>query len=248
VTEDIGGVPDVAAAGALRAGWVHVWLVGLDVDAASESRLGASLDTDERARAARFHFARDTRRFVVARAALRAILGAYLGEAPASLRFTYGERGKPALGGSAAALAFNLSHSADLAAIAVGWERQLGIDVECRRPLPDLDALAARSFAPAEVTALRALPAGERQAAFYRCWTRKEAFIKATGLGLAQPLHAFTVSLAAGEPARLLTIDGEPATAGRWTLHDVETPASHAGALVVEGVPRGIAVRAWPRA
>ena len=229
----------------LRAGDVDVWYVDLAVDAGTVVRLAAGLAEDERARAARFRIERDARRFVVARSALRAVLGGYLGAAPGGLAFSYGAHGKPALGGGHASLDFNVSHSGEVAVVAAGWRRAIGVDVEQWRPLPDLPVLAARVFAPSELTALDALAEAERPAAFFRCWTRKEAFIKATGRGLAEPLDGFAVSLAADEPARFLDIAGDPDALARWTLYDLRLPAGYAGALVVEGAAGALRVRAW---
>jgi len=231
---------DVTGLKALRAGDVHVWYVDLAVAAGAVRRLVACLSEDERARASRFKFDRDARRFMVARSALRTLLGGYLGLTPGAVTFTYQAHGKPALDGVHAALGFNLSHSGDVAVIAAGWDRAVGVDLELRRPLPDLAALAARSFALRERAVLDALPETERPAAFFRCWTRKEAFIKATGLGLAQPLDGFAVSLAPDEPARFLDIEGDPVALARWTLHDLQPPDGYAGALVVEGAVRAV--------
>ncbi len=246
------GSPKIAVAvpplEALRTGEAHVWYVDLAVETETQRRLTAGLSEDERTRAARFVFARDCRRFVVARSALRALLAEYLDVPAAALRFAYGPHGKPALDGNQAALGFNLSHSGEVAVVAMGWERALGIDVEQWRPLPDLAALAARSFAPRERAVLDALPASEQPAAFFRCWTRKEAFIKATGEGLAHPLDAFTVSLGPGEPARFLDIDGDPAALARWTLHELRPPARYSGALVVEGPARAVSGHWWSAA
>jgi 4'-phosphopantetheinyl transferase len=233
------------AQAALRAGGVHVWYVDLAV-AGPLGAYSATLSDDERARAARFVFERDARRFVVARSALRTILGGYLGLEPGHLTFSYGAYGKPALDGDSAGLTFNLSHSGEVAVVAAGWGRALGVDVEQWRPLPDLAALAARSFAPRERAALDALPERERPPAFFRCWTRKEAFIKATGEGLAHALEAFVVTLTADEPARFLDIDGDPAALARWTLHDLQPPSGYAGALVTEGPVRTVQARPWP--
>lgn len=215
------------------------------MDPPTATALARTLTADEQARAARFVFERDARRFVVAHSALRAVLAGYLDVAPRALAFTQGAHGKPGLAGPDDGVSFNLSHSGEVAAVAVGWRRVLGVDVEQERPLPDRDALAARSFAPREQAALAALPEAERHAAFFRCWTRKEAFIKATGLGLAQPLEGFVVTLGPDEPARFLAIEGDPAELGRWTLHALHPPAGYAGALVVEGAPRAVAARAW---
>jgi 4'-phosphopantetheinyl transferase len=234
---------DADALQGLRAGDVDVWYVDLAVDAATVAQLAAGLTQDERARAGRFPSERDARRFVVTRGAVRAVLGRYLGVTPRDLAFVYGAHGKPALDGAHAPLGFNVSHSGDVAVVAAGWQRAVGVDVEAWRPLPDLAALAARVFAPAERAVLEALAPIDRPAAFFRCWTRKEAFIKATGQGLAQPLDGFIVSL--GEPARFLDIGGDAAALARWTLHDLHPREGYAGALVVERAARAVVVRAW---
>jgi 4'-phosphopantetheinyl transferase len=232
----------------LQAGDVDVWYIDLAVAAGTVARLAAGLSPGEQERAGRFMFERDRRRFVVARSALRALLGRYLDVPPRELAFVYGAHGKPALEGAHAALEFNVSHSGDVAVVAAGWNRALGVDVEAWRALPDLAALAARVFAPAERAVLDALAAIDRPAAFFRCWTRKEAFIKATGQGLAQPLDGFVVSLGPGEPARFVDIGGDAAALARWTLHDLAPGEGYAGALVVEGAPRAVRVRAWSAA
>ena len=236
---------DADALHELRAGDVHVWYVDLAIDAGTLGRLAAGLSASERARAGRFKLERDARRFVVARSAVRAVLGRYLGVAARDLTFTYGTYGKPALERAHAALGFNVSHSGDLAVLAVGWNRAVGVDVEARRPLPDLAALAARVFAPAERAVLDALAAIDQPAAFFRGWTRKEAFIKATGQGLAQPLSGFVVSLGPDEAARFVDIGGDTAALARWTLHDLTPREGYAGALVVERAARAVVTRGW---
>lgn len=248
MTETAATAASIEDVEALQAGDVHVWYVDLAAGAGAVARLATGLADDERVRAGRFRFDRDARRFVVARSALRAVIGRYLGLAPGSVEFTYGVHGKPGLGGVHAVLGFNLSHSGEVAVAAVGWRRALGVDVELRRPLPDLAALAARSFAPRERAVLEALPEVERPAAFFRCWTRKEAFIKATGEGLAQALDGFVVSLGPGESARFLDIGGDHAALARWSLHDLSPPVGYTGALVVEGAVRAVRVRAWSAA
>ena len=227
---------------------VHVWCAFLDQPALIVRYLTRSLSPDERARAEGFAFDRDRRRFVVARGALRAILGRYLDVEPVRLGFTYDARGKPALappwGGET--LRFNVAHSHELALYALTRERAVGIDVEYLRPVADLDDLAGRCFAPGENAVLRRLPAHQREEAFFACWTRKEAYVKAIGEGLTRPLDAFEVSLAPGEPARLLCVRDEPGEASRWSLHDLRPAPGYVGALAIEG--RGVRVRRrrWP--
>ncbi|HEX3764632.1 MAG TPA: 4'-phosphopantetheinyl transferase superfamily protein [Kofleriaceae bacterium] len=214
---------------------VHVWRVALDPPAERVAALARTLDDDERARAARFHFDRDRTAFTVARGALRTLAGRYLGESPARLRFGYRDRGKPYLLAPPVEppgqLRFNVSHSGKLALLCFARDREVGVDIEHRRPLSDLLGLAHTAFSPPEYAALCRLPPAAHERAFFACWSRKEAFIKATGEGVAQ-LAAFEVSLAPGEPARLVRVDGEPS--GRWSLHELPAIPDYAAALVVE--------------
>jgi 4'-phosphopantetheinyl transferase len=228
----------------VRPGHVDVWATALDPAPAVQARLDQWLDADERARAARFVFPRDARRFRVARGTLREILGAYLGTTPDAVRFVYAAAGKPALAApfAEAGVAFNVSHSGEIALYAIGGPGRLGVDIEQVRPLDDLEALATRNFSTAEQRALLALPPAQREPAFFACWTRKEAFIKALGDGLSYPLDAFTVSFAPGEPARFVQIRDEPATAARWTLVAIEVDVGYAAAVAVDG-PATVTVR-----
>jgi len=226
-------------------GDVHVWLapVGdLPVDA-----LVAHLSPDERARGDRFVFERDRRSFVACRGLLRRLLGSYVGTEPRVLRFEYGPRGKPSLaaGSGPRDVRFNVSHSGGLALLAFARGRELGVDIERERAVPEAYSIAHRYFSPREVAALGALAADARPPAFFRCWTRKEAFIKATGDGLSRPLETFDVTLAPGEPARLERVEDEPGEAERWWLEDLEPAAGFAGALAVEGHPARLARWRW---
>ena len=212
---------------------VHVWRISLDLGATGAARFAPTLSPDERRRAARFHFARDRDRFTVARGVLRTLLGGYLGIAPAELAFAYGDHGKPELVGGP--LRFNVSHSAGVALCAVTRVREVGVDVEAHRGDFATEEIADRFFSSAERTALRALPARRRCEAFFACWTRKEAYIKARGLGLSLALDAFDVSLVPGEPATLLATRDDPAQKDRWSLRALDPGPGFAGALVAEG-------------
>jgi 4'-phosphopantetheinyl transferase len=223
----------VGAPPPLDEGEVHVW--ALELDAPPPPGHAGWLAPDERRRADRFHFERDRRRFVAARTLLRELAGGYLGIAPHELRFAYGPTGKPAL--AACGLGFNLSHSDELALFAFARGRELGIDVERERELPDAGEIASRYFSPAERGAWARLPHEERPRAFFRCWVRKEAFIKATGDGLSRPLDSFDVTLAPGEPARLLRLAEEPDAAERYWLEELAPAAGFAAALAVKGRP-----------
>jgi 4'-phosphopantetheinyl transferase len=212
----------------LSPGRVHVWSIDLE---RPPDRFVRSLSADERSRAARFRFAHDRARYVVAHGALRALLGRYLQRPPASIGFRVGPRGKPALAQSPPALHFNLAHSESLALVAVALGHQVGVDVERLRPLPDLRGVAAHSFSPAENTCLAAVPAGGELEAFYQCWTRKEAIIKATGEGLNRPLDSFDVTLGAGRAAAMLRLEGEPGAPRRWTLLELRPATGFVGAI-----------------
>jgi len=188
-------------------------------------------------RAERFYFKRDRKHFIVGRGLLRTILGCYLGIAPNRLQFCYGPRGKPDLaetsGGSK--LCFNLSHSQGLALYGVTREREIGIDLEHIRSISQAEQIAERFFSVQENAVFRVLPPSKKQVAFLNCWTRKEAYLKAIGDGLARSLEQIEVSLAPGEPARLLSTEGDPQSAEHWTLQELMPAPGYVAALVVEG-------------
>jgi surfactin synthase thioesterase subunit/phosphopantetheinyl transferase len=216
---------------------VHVWQAPLDGDEELLRRCASTLSPEELARAERFHFRIDRQRWVVGRGILRRMLADYLDLRPADVRLCYNSLGKPALTGESdrGGVKFNVSHSGELLFFAIAKGREVGVDVERLRTLTDWRELAGRYFAPTEVAALDRLPAPERERAFFRCWTRKEAYIKAHGLGMTLPLDRFAVTLAPGEPARLVNTDHDAAQLGRWTLRDVSPAGNYAAALAVEG-------------
>jgi 4'-phosphopantetheinyl transferase len=216
---------------------VHLHRVNLEAIANEEARWEKLLSADERQRAARFHFARDRRHFVAARAMLRTLLGKYLGIDPAALSFSYSQNGKPHLSQPYAAtgLTFNLSHSGGIALYAFSRNRDLGVDVEQIRQDYEVDGIARRFFSAHEQKQLSDLPAKGKPEAFFRCWTRKEAYIKATGDGLSLPLSQFDVSLDSGNTDALVTTRPDPAEAARWRLTDINAGTGYAGALCVRG-------------
>ena len=218
---------------------VDVWRVRLDDIGAELQALRGLLSADEEGRAGQFHFKTDRAHFIIARAMLRILLGRYLGRSPAELRFSYSPYGKPELAaaadGSTMGLRFNLAHAQGLAVYAVTRGRRIGIDVELIRPGLAASHIAEHFFSAHEVAALRALPIEMQEAAFFRCWTRKEAFIKAHGEGLSFPLERFDVSIAPDDPAALLSIRGAPGEAQRWALRDLPLDAGFVGALAAEG-------------
>ncbi len=221
----------------LDGGTVHVWQARLDQFAGRQGQMLELLSADERERAARFHFAADRSHFIAARALLRTLLGRYLDLPPGQLSFSYGPYGKPALAGEgeSRALRFNVSHSHGVALYAVARERDVGVDVEYLRRDILGESLAERFFSAREVATLRALPADVQPQAFFNCWTRKEAFIKARGEGLSFPLDRFEVSLDPKEPAALVSVMDDPREASRWSLQALPVEEGYVAALAVEG-------------
>lgn len=226
---------------------VHVWRASLNLTESSLQSLQHSLTADERSRADRFHFQKDQEYFIAARGLLRAILSHYLGITPSHLRFCYSANGKPALsnhGGDR--LRFNLSHSHGLALYAITRHREVGIDLERIRADFLWEDLAKQCFSPQENTTLRSLPASLRHRAFFSCWTRKEAYVKATGKGLVLPLDQFDVSLAPGEPAALLRTEWDLEEAARWSLQELIPGPGYVAALAVEGDCCQLKYWQWP--
>ncbi len=216
---------------------VHLWRVDLATVAAAEERWAPILSEDERARAARFHFARDRQNFTAARALLRTILGAYVGSDPKHLVFRYSDKDKPFLGSNEAGtpVEFNISHSGTVALLGFARGREVGVDVEQVRTDLDCEAIARRFFSEREQQQLVALPASERYAGFFRCWTRKEAYIKATGSGLSLPLRQFDVSITPNDGSALLSTRPDASEAGRWGLQEVPAGEGYVAALCVRG-------------
>jgi 4'-phosphopantetheinyl transferase len=198
----------------------------------------------ERRRADRFVYERDRGRYVVARARLRQLLGARLAVRPESVELVCGAYGKPALAPRFAdsRLRFNLSHRDDVAVYAFASESEVGVDVEAVRALRDAGDLAARFFSPRENEAYRALDPRDRPLGFFNCWTRKEAFVKALGEGLSYPLHRFDVSLAPGEPARILHVADAPGRHHGWRMEGFSPAAGFVAAVVTRNARWGASV------
>ena len=224
---------------------VHVWRAFLDLEPHHVQGLQRTLLPGELERAGRFRFVRDRRRFIVARGVLRAILSRYLNIEPCQVRFSYNPYGKPALarGLGDDRLRFNLAHSHALALCAVTRNREVGIDLERIRADLVSRQTAEQFFSPREIAVLRSLPKAAQTAAFFHCWTRKEAYIKARGEGLSFPLDRFDVSLAPGEPAALVNTPGDPSEAARWSLKDLSPGPGYVAALAVEG--HGWRLKCW---
>jgi 4'-phosphopantetheinyl transferase len=219
----------------LAPGEVHCWFFDMASLAQFLPQLRADLTDEERQRAARFAHERNRVQSVVCRAALRRVLAAY-GAGPAvDITFEYAAAGKPGLAPhrNPAGLEFNLAHSGQAAVIALARGCPVGVDVELVRPRPDLEGLARTVFSPEEMAEWLSLSECLRVPGFFAGWSRKEAFIKATGEGLSRPLESFSVSLTPGAAPRILRIDDDRDAGTRWTLHDLTRDDAYAAAVAL---------------
>ncbi|CAA9472171.1 MAG: 4'-phosphopantetheinyl transferase [uncultured Rubrobacteraceae bacterium] len=212
---------------------VHVWRVDVRSAYARRNDLWRVLAKDERQKATDLVFEGDRKRFVVSRGVLRVLLGRYLRAQPGSLVFGYNPYGKPFLVG-APGVRFSTSHSHDLVLLAFVRDRDIGVDVEHLRDDLGLDEIASRHFATREVATLRSLTNSSRKEAFFACWTRKEAFVKAKGRGLTLPFSRFEVTLTPGQPAMLLKVEEDIREPFRWAMQELIPGPGYAAALVVD--------------
>lgn len=229
----------------LLEGEAHVWLASLDVAAGPLAALRARLSAEELARADRFLQPQHRVRNAAARGMLRSLISHYLGVEPESVEFQINPFGKPALAGPAAdaGLRFNLSHSHGLGLFAFARGRELGVDLEKIRPALATLNIAGRFFAPAEAARLGALPEAEQPPAFFECWSRKEAYIKARGDGLQRRLDSFEVAFGPGVKPAVIRSDDEADASSRWAMFDLEPAPGFSGALTIEQPAR--TVRRW---
>lgn len=223
---------------------IHVWMASLDVSPELLERLRSTLSPDELERASHFYSLRDRARFVSGRGILRHLLGSYLLVAPERLCFSYNKYGKPALSGQHSGLRVNLSHSGGIALVAVTPERDLGIDVEQYSESKADEAVAEKYFSPREFACFHAASEGLRTRIFLNCWTRKEAYIKARGMGLSIPLNSFDFSLVPDEPAALLRSAALDDSL-KWQLQDLMLGQNYVGALAAFGRGWTFELRRW---
>jgi 4'-phosphopantetheinyl transferase len=216
---------------ALAAGQVHVWKIWQEP--ARFADFTSLLSHDEMERASRLRTAALFHRFATNHGMLRMLLGSYLSMDPRRLQFVANSYGKPSLREMGLHLRFNMTHSDDLTLIAVCLHTEVGIDVESVRPVEEWEEIAKSHFSDDEYRSLLATPVEMQHDAFFRCWTRKEAVIKAIGMGLSMPLSSFTVSTA--QEAALLHCSWNEAAASQWTLEHLEPAPGFAGALAMEG-------------
>jgi 4'-phosphopantetheinyl transferase len=229
---------------------VHIWRVNLLQPDSGVELCRGLLPEDEIARAERFHFPRDRRRFAVSHAMMRHVLGRYLSCKPQELRFIHGRKGKPdvAPGSDTLGLKFNLSHSGEFALMGVAVKLTMGIDIEEIRADFGTQEIARRFFSRQEVAVLLSLPEHQRVEAFFYCWTRKEAYIKARGEGLSLPLDSFDVTFAPGVEPALLRVAEDPDEVARWKLYDINAGPGYKAALMIEGKRHDLQYFDWPAA
>jgi 4'-phosphopantetheinyl transferase len=220
----------------LSAGSLHLWRATLDIPDGTLAPLAACLSADERARADLFRFGDDRRRFAVSRAVLRHLLGCYLGRPAAAVRLLYGAHDKPYLSAEDGAFVhFNLAHSGALALVALTHRRAVGIDVERVRAELVTDRLAAAIMTRGEIARFRALPQDKREAAFFSIWTRKEAYLKAQGVGLSQDPGSIDITLSADLGASGVESWSAPPRLDGWHIRALALAAGYAGAVAVAG-------------
>jgi 4'-phosphopantetheinyl transferase len=223
--------------GALTDHDVEVWMAGLDLPPDRIAAYYEDLSPSERARASAFKFDGHRRRYIASQSILRHIIsGHYLPVAPRSIQFGRAAKGKPHIlqDGGRGPIEFSKSDSQGIGLYAFTQSSDIGVDVEWTRPIPDLESLVESNFSTAEKTAFFALPPEDRLAAFFRCWTQKEAFVKAIGEGLFFPLDRFDVSLAPGGPGRLLHVAGCPDAPSQWRIVNFCPKQGYAAALAVK--------------
>jgi 4'-phosphopantetheinyl transferase len=240
-------VPVAARPAILNANEVHVWRIPLALQEEVVQSCRGLLSQDEIQRADRFYFKRDRDHFTAARAAMRRILSEYQNVAPKDLAFSYSSKGKPELAQdfNASQTKFNLSHSKNFALLAVARDVTLGVDIEFINSEFASDEIAGRFFSPGEIRTLRALAPSEQTKAFFECWTRKEAYIKALGDGLSLPLDSFEVAFGPDIQAALLWTQASTHEINSWSVYNIPAPQEYAAALVAEGQNHVLRYAQW---
>ena len=219
----------------LKSGEVHVWSAKLEIKEDQIHQLSGLLSRDELERSKRFYFKEDRNYFIAGRGTLRAMLGRYLNIEPAGLCFTYSTYGKPSVSKeqNENRLFFNISHSYGFGLYAFSYCGEIGIDIERIRPDHYAESIALGILSQQEIAVFRALPSEQREKSFFSCWARKEAFLKACGTGLSLAPEKVEVSITAGGPSALLSIEGDYSGASLWSLRDLDVGPGYAAALAV---------------
>jgi 4'-phosphopantetheinyl transferase len=219
--------------GQMNDGEIHGWVGRLRASTECVSRFYAALSSPEKAKAEGFRFERHRLFYIISHGLLRSILASYLGVSPKDIAFEYGMHGKPSLGTLQAQLHFNMAHSGDYMLCGLCQNCEIGVDLEQIRELPDSELIANRFFTKSECRELLTVRPEFRSKAFFTCWTRKEAFIKATGDGLSLPLNTFEVSIRPGQPATLRILERTKYSLLPWSLVHLEPDEGCVGAMAL---------------
>jgi 4'-phosphopantetheinyl transferase len=228
--------PEGPASPTLLPGEIHVWQASISGGTEARERLAPHLSTAELERESRFRFDRDATRYAIARGLLRVLLARYCEAPPAELQILESSHGRPGLAAGTAppGFDFNLSHSRNLAVFAFSHDARVGVDIEWITPLSDMQNLVALNFSQRERESWHSLDVGDRERAFFDCWTRKEAFVKAIGEGLSHPLDSFDVTLGPSEAPVLQRMAAAPDEQDRWSLRALDPEPGYASALAVK--------------
>jgi 4'-phosphopantetheinyl transferase len=220
---------------------VNIWTLDTRVSNDVTAQFEEVLAPDESERAAQFRADHQRESYILARGVVRFLLGYYLAVDPRSIRFAYGPNGKAALV-PPDSVQFNVTHSADMAAIALARGCDVGIDLEQIRPLKELEQIADRFLCAKEAAEINSLPPGEREKAFFSCWTRKEAYVKAIGAGLEKPLKSFRIAETAGSAGELELYDEEGTSSEPWTIQDIHLMPGWTGAVAYRDRERSLSI------
>jgi len=228
---------------------VDVWCVSLDVDESFLDSVKRTLSEEELEKASRMRIEKPRKYYMASRGLLRQILAAYVKQAPGLLEFEYGPNGKPTLSENSnnMGITFNVSHSHGLALCCVTRKREIGADIEKMRDDMQLADISKRFFSSREHEELVKLPVEHQKRGFFNCWTRKEAYLKATGQGLTFPLSHFDMSLTPGEPAAMIAHQSDPGQISLWSIVDLDVGPDYAAAIAVEGKGFTISYKKLPR-
>ncbi len=224
---------------------VHIWQISLDQKDKSVNKLLGLLDVKEKSKAVKFKFEKDLRTYIVSHGAMREILSLYLETRLRNIEFETNSYGKPFLRGGKKDICFNLSHSHELALLAITKSRRIGVDIEFIRPEFAAEAIAEHIFSPLEIEVLRNLPKALQTRAFFDCWTRKEAFIKAVGKGLSYPLKDFSVAFSPFEKPGLVAHENTAVTIENWQIIELEIGGNYAAAMAIEARKRETKLFIW---
>lgn len=214
---------------------LHLWIADLDVSESLIKSLSETLSNDEKIRAQRFRFPQHQNRFIVARGLLRKTLADYLRIKPAHIKFEYNQKGKPRIsGGGIDRLEFNISHSQNLALYGITLNRPIGVDLEYIRDFEQVEPIAQRFFTPQEYQQIKSLPKPQQQETFFRAWTAKEAYLKATGEGLSGGLDTVEIELNRKQPLKLISINQNPQAANHWRLYELNPAPNYQAAIAIQ--------------